>query len=187
MRVTSLRAMVGGRVVFNTRAKLLSFAILEQRRLCACSLKDFHGSADCATSLASQNGGTGRAVRRQRQWRSMWRLLQPCMQREHQRRSPSHQCLPCHGRWWCASHQLLQCSQPARVLEYTQPAPAVTAAPVPVVKYIACAPNRIFRASGGLYRASACCGCGDSSSCAVSAASVVVYIATLLAEFWELA
>ena len=58
---------------------------------------------------------------------------------------------------------------------------------VPVVKYIACAPNRIFRASGGLYRASACCGCGDSSSCAVSAASVVVYIATLLAEFWELA
>ena len=34
----------------------------------------------------------------------------------------------------------LQCSQPARVLEYTQPASAVTAAPVPVVKYIACAP-----------------------------------------------
>ena len=40
MSVTSLRAMVGGRVVFNTRAKLLSFAILEQRRLCACTLKE---------------------------------------------------------------------------------------------------------------------------------------------------
>ena len=180
--VTSLRAMVGGRVVFNTRAKLLSFAILEQRRLCACSLKDFHGSADCATSLASQNGGTGRAVRRQRQWRSMWRLLQPCMQREHQRRSPSHQCLPCHGRWWCASHQL------PRTSVGVHPASSCRdRSTVPVVKYIACAPNRIFRASGGLYRASACCGCGDSSSCAVSAASVVVYIATLLAEFWELA
>ena len=37
--VTSLRAMVGGRVVFNTRAKLLSFAILEQRRLCACTFE----------------------------------------------------------------------------------------------------------------------------------------------------
>ena len=85
------------------------------------------GARDCAA----------RAVRRQHQWRSMWRLFQPCMQREHQRRSPSH-----HGRWWCASHQLLQCSQPAWVLEYTQPAPAVTAAPVPVVKYIACASSR---------------------------------------------
>ena len=39
MSVTSLRAMVGGRVVFNTRAKLLSFAILEQRRLCACTFE----------------------------------------------------------------------------------------------------------------------------------------------------
>ena len=37
--VTSLRAVVGGRVVFNTRAKLLSFAILEQRRLCACTFE----------------------------------------------------------------------------------------------------------------------------------------------------
>ena len=37
--VTSLRAMVGGRVVFNTRANLLSFAILEQRRLCACNFE----------------------------------------------------------------------------------------------------------------------------------------------------
>ena len=44
-------------------------------------------------------------------------------------------------------------------------------------------------ASGEVHRVCtyACCGCGDSSSCAVSAASVVVYIATLLAEFWELA
>ena len=49
--------------------------------------------------------------------------------------------------------------------------------------------DRSTCASGGVHRVCtyACCGCGDSSSCAVSAASVVVYIATLLAEFWELA
>ena len=47
MTVTNLRAMVGGRVVFNTRAKLLSVAILEQRRLCACSLKDLPPTQLC--------------------------------------------------------------------------------------------------------------------------------------------
>ena len=37
--ITSLRALVGGRVVFNTRANFVSFAILGQRRLCACSFE----------------------------------------------------------------------------------------------------------------------------------------------------
>ena len=49
--------------------------------------------------------------------------------------------------------------------------------------------DRSTCASGEVHRVRTCayCGCGDSSSCAFSAASVVVYIATLLAEFWELA
>ena len=52
-----------------------------------------------------------------------------------------------------------------------------------------CCKGRGTCASGEVHRVCtyACCGCGDSSSCAVSAVSVVVYIATLLAEFWELA
>ena len=36
---TNLRALVGGRVVFNTRANFVSFAILGQRRLCACTFE----------------------------------------------------------------------------------------------------------------------------------------------------
>ena len=49
----------------------------------------------------------------------------------------------------CASDREVHtssCSNPqlALVLEYIQPAPAVTAAPVPVVKYIALAPGRSF-------------------------------------------
>ena len=39
MRITSLRALVGGRVAFNTRASFVSFAILRQRRLSACSFE----------------------------------------------------------------------------------------------------------------------------------------------------
>ena len=39
MRITSLRALVGGRVAFNTRASFVSIAILEQRRLCACTFE----------------------------------------------------------------------------------------------------------------------------------------------------
>ena len=41
MRFTSLRALVGGRVAFNTRASFVSFAILEQRRLCACTFERY--------------------------------------------------------------------------------------------------------------------------------------------------
>ena len=40
MSVTSLRAMVGGRVVFNTRAKLLSVAILAQGDCARALLKE---------------------------------------------------------------------------------------------------------------------------------------------------
>ena len=114
-------------------------------------------------------GGTGRSVRRQHQWRSMWRCFSHV--RGESTRGGVHRASACRvrGRWWSASHQFLQCSQLARVLEYIQPAPAEIAAPVPVMMYIASAPNRIFRASGGIFRASACRGCGDSSSCAVSA------------------
>ena len=39
MSHTNLRALVGGRVVFNTRANFVSFAILGQRRLCACTFQ----------------------------------------------------------------------------------------------------------------------------------------------------
>ena len=39
MSNTNLRALVGGRVVFNTRANFVSFAILGQRRLCACTFE----------------------------------------------------------------------------------------------------------------------------------------------------
>ena len=49
----ALRVMVGGRVVFNTRANLLSFAILEQRRLCACSLKDLPPTQLCEGRVSS--------------------------------------------------------------------------------------------------------------------------------------
>ena len=40
--VTTLHCLVGGRVVFNTRAYFVSFAILVQRRLCAFSLKELY-------------------------------------------------------------------------------------------------------------------------------------------------
>ena len=39
MSNTNLRALVGGRVVFNTRTNFVSFAILGQRRLCACTFQ----------------------------------------------------------------------------------------------------------------------------------------------------
>ena len=70
------------------------------------------------------------------------------------------------------------------------PASAVLAARTSVgVHPVSSCRDRSTCASGEVYRVCtyACCGCGNSSSCAVSAASVVVYIATLLAEFWELA
>ena len=60
--------------------------------------------------------------------------------------------------------------------------PAVTAAPVPVVKYIALAPDRSFCVSGGIHGASACCVCGDSSSVHSAPAPVAAYIAPVLAE-----
>ena len=43
MSITNLRALVGGRVVFNTRANFVSFAILGQRRLCAYTFERPHG------------------------------------------------------------------------------------------------------------------------------------------------
>ena len=45
--VTTLHCLVGGRVVFNTRAYFVSFAILVQRRLCAFSLKDLPPTQLC--------------------------------------------------------------------------------------------------------------------------------------------
>ena len=47
MRITTLCALVGGRVAFNTRAYFVSFAILGQRRLCACPLKDLPPTQLC--------------------------------------------------------------------------------------------------------------------------------------------
>ena len=55
MSITTLRALVGGRVdVFNTRAYFVSFAILGLGLLCACSFKE-RGSNfnDVSTLLGS--------------------------------------------------------------------------------------------------------------------------------------
>ena len=54
MSITTLRALVGGRVVvFNTRAYFVSFAILGLGLLCACSFKDLPPTQLCKEALCS--------------------------------------------------------------------------------------------------------------------------------------
>ena len=51
--ITTLRALVGGRVVFNTRAYFVSFAILGLGLLCACSFKNLPPTQLCKEALCS--------------------------------------------------------------------------------------------------------------------------------------
>ena len=165
--------MVGGRVVFNTRAKLLSFAIWNKGDCARALLKESMAPMAVIPRFANWSNRRDEAASL-RHWRSTREVFhgvrggavctttcQPCMRREHQRRGGAH----------LTSFAVLA----ARTSVGVHPASFCR--------------DRSTCASGEVHRVCtyARCGCGDSSSCAVSAASVVVYIATLLAEFWELA